>query len=349
MAEITYLLGAGASCGALPVVSDMYQKIGEAIAWFDLAHRQAFPRFSQHGAILLPKNAEKEDAELAKITSDLNWLKEICNTRKNFSVDTYARKLEISGNHSEYIKLKNILAFYFTLEQRRNLPDVRYDNFWASILKSRKEFPDNIKIISWNYDFQLELTYQDFFGHQSLKVAREALNLSSLETDMFDLRDSSKFGIFKLNGSATFNSNTVENRETSYFIDQFTELSIEDFIPRLIEVYNSLCTKPKVYKNHLSFAWEHKTNSDFFAQLKDAVKNTEILVVIGYSFPFFNRNIDRMIINDFMSKFKLNKVYFQAPDAEDLRERFLAINDTIDQRNLVLRKDLMQFTLPNEV
>jgi hypothetical protein len=45
----------------------------------------------------------------------------------------------------------------------------------------------------------------------------------------------------------------------------------------------------------------------------------------------------------------LKKVYFQAPDAEDLRERFLAINDKLDPNNLILRKDIKQFTLPNEL
>jgi hypothetical protein len=45
----------------------------------------------------------------------------------------------------------------------------------------------------------------------------------------------------------------------------------------------------------------------------------------------------------------LKKVYFQAPDAEDIRERFLAINDGVPPENLVLRKDVKQFTLPNEL
>ena len=98
----------------------------------------------------------------------------------------------------------------------------------------------------------------------------------------------------------------------------------------------------------MSFAWEHQTESPFFNHLKAAVKNTEILVVIGYSFPFFNRDIDKLILKEFMGS-SLKKVYFQAPDAEDLRERFLAINDRIDPTNLVLRKDIKQFTLPNEL
>ena len=210
------------------------------------------------------------------------------------------------------------MSLYFTLEQRRKLPDVRYDNFWASILKSRTEFPSNIRIISWNYDFQLELTYQDFFGHDSLKVARETLNVTSQETDFVHFRNTDQFGIFKLNGSATFNTNSIENRETNYLIDKFQTSTIEDFIIGVVEKYDKLCSLPRVHINHLTFAWEHQKDSKFYAHLKESICNTGILVVIGYSFPFFNRDIDKLVLNEFMGE-KLRKVYFQAPDAEDLR------------------------------
>lgn len=349
MAEITYLLGAGASCNALPVVNDMYDKIQQAIKWFELVHHQIHPRFSQHGQILVSKETEKEDGELKRIIADLQWLKEICNTSKNFSVDTFARKLDLSGRNEDYIKLKNILSFYFTLEQRRNLPDVRYDNFWASILKSRDRFPNNVKIISWNYDFQLELTYDGFSEYNSLKRAREILNILGQESELINSGNTNKFGIFKLNGSATFNIYKTYDRDTSYIIDNFKSSNIDNFITKLVETYENMCKEPNTYKNHLSFAWEHKTDNPFYQRLKESIQNTEVLVVIGYSFPFFNRDIDKLIINDFMSKEKLKKVYFQAPDAEDLRERFLAINDKVPIENLLLRKDIKQFTLPNEL
>lgn len=349
MAEITYLLGAGASCNALPMVNNMAEKINATIEWFQFTHYTVYPRYTLlNGINLLRTGLEKEESELKRIIADLMWLKEICDTTKNFSVDTYARKLSISQKIDEYIRLKNVLSLYFTLEQRRNLPDVRYDNFWASILKSRTEFPSNIRIISWNYDFQLELTYQDFFGHDSLKVARETLNVTSQESDFVHFRNPDQFGIFKLNGSATFNANSIENRETSYLIDKFQSSTIEDFITGVVGKYDKLCSTPRVHINHLTFAWEHKKVSKFYAHLKESICNTEILVVIGYSFPFFNRDIDKLILNEFMGE-KLRKVYFQAPDAEDLRERFLAINDQIDSNNLVLRKDIKQFTLPNEL
>ena len=46
---------------------------------------------------------------------------------------------------------------------------------------------------------------------------------------------------------------------------------------------------------------------------------------------------------------KLKKVYFQAPDADSLKERFLSIREDIPANMLVSRFDTKQFLLPNEL
>jgi hypothetical protein len=341
MAEITYLLGAGASYGTLPLVNQMHSNIINTIKWFEDEYKNAHPRLSHLGKPIEPRGIER----LKNIFLDLEWLREMCDISNNISVDTFARKLKLSENKNEYDRLKNILSFYFTIEQKRNKPNARYGNFWASILKSRFEFPENIKIISWNYDFQLELTYQEFSRTDSLKAASKALNISSLETKRFNTDKKKCFEIFKLNGSATFSSKQVG--EPNYWVDNFREQPIDEFIESLIESYKIYSSNKDDMINHLSFAWDHQTDNAFYQNLKESVSNTEILVVIGYSFPFFNKDIDKLILNEFMGK-SLKKVYFQAPDAEDLRERFLAINND-ESLELVLRTDPRQFTLPNEL
>ena len=130
----------------------------------------------------------------------------------------------------------------------------------------------------------------------------------------------------------------------SYVVDKFKTENIKDFYKELTNIYHKFYLKNNElkdnFKNHLSFAWEHDTNSSFYKQLKNAVSDTEILVVIGYSFPFFNRKIDKLILEDFMGN-SLRKVYFQATDAENLKERFLSINNKIKDVELVLRKDIL--------
>ena len=96
----------------------------------------------------------------------------------------------------------------------------------------------------------------------------------------------------------------------------------------------------------ISFAWEEENErSGIIQKARQDVSETNILVVIGYSFPFFNRIIDRDIIRGMN---KLEKVYFQAPDANDIKERFLAIRDDIAPDKLLTRFDVKQFVFPNE-
>ena len=52
--------------------------------------------------------------------------------------------------------------------------------------------------------------------------------------------------------------------------------------------------------NLLTFAWESQNHQRFSNSLelsKEIIKGSEILVVIGYSFPFFNREIDKEIFH----------------------------------------------------
>ncbi|PSR03910.1 MAG: hypothetical protein BRD50_04955 [Bacteroidetes bacterium SW_11_45_7] len=54
------------------------------------------------------------------------------------------------------------------------------------------------------------------------------------------------------------------------------------------------------------------------------VRNNEILILIGYSFPFFNRKVDREIFNELKSSGVFKKIYFQDLNnsGEFLRSQF---------------------------
>ncbi len=175
-----------------------------------------------------------------------------------------------------------------------------------------------------------------------------------------DLRhfERDEFAIFKLNGSAKALKKYNNRTFTNYLIDDFDFPDKNDEGNRK-KLFNNLFgilgaveidemkNKDENLITALTFAWEHQINHEYYTKIRDSIMDTEILVVIGYSFPFFNRKIDKLIINDYMPH--LEKVYFQAPDAENLRERFLAITDRIQSTNLILRKDENQFTFPNEL
>jgi hypothetical protein len=55
---------------------------------------------------------------------------------------------------------------------------------------------------------------------------------------------------------------------------------------------------------------------------------------------------DREIIRNMTN---LRKIYFQAPDAHNLQERFFSIREDIKVDKLINRFDIDQFLIPNEL
>ncbi|MCH5332058.1 MAG: hypothetical protein J1E33_06615, partial [Alistipes sp.] len=101
------------------------------------------------------------------------------------------------------------------------------------------------------------------------------------------------------------------------------------------------------FMTRLSFAWENAKDDVFMDSVCRTIINAEILVVIGYSFPFFNREIDRRIVSAMP---KLKTVYIQDPYASNVQENFKAVLYPNNyQINYELRTNVAQFVLPNEL
>ena len=73
---------------------------------------------------------------------------------------------------------------------------------------------------------------------------------------------------------------------------------------------------------------------------------TIIMVVIGYSFPFFNREVDKQVLNALKQQPSFRKIYFQNPvlSGEQLKAQF-ELDDTI---GIVHVKDVDNFYIPFE-
>jgi hypothetical protein len=113
-------------------------------------------------------------------------------------------------------------------------------------------------------------------------------------------------------------------------------------LERILGVYHEMQILPGL-KSALSFAWE-KQDEDIIDFAVTETKDTEVLVFIGYSMPYFNREIDRKIIRNMQN---LKKVYFQSPESESLKDRFKTVRNDIEE--LISVNDLKQFYLPGEL
>jgi hypothetical protein len=339
--KITYLFGAGASKNSIPITEGLIESMNEELRNF----RDNFTSIlnevktaTSHPHISDPEKGEKI---FKQFLSDFELI--INSSRTHQSIDTFAKKLHIQKNHDTLNKLKTILSLYFIIVQSRKYADVRYDSFFASILEeNHSTFPKNLKILSWNYDYQIEKAHSVYSGDPRIESCIRSLNIFS-KNSLNDSFDSDKFGIIKLNGTAAFMLHSENNKPHLYF--DFVDAPLNSSLTsEILANYVSLqITRKDEFIPALSFAWEDRE-----AIVKKAIeftKSTEILVVIGYSFPFFNRFIDRDIIRAMKN---LKKVYFQAPDAGNLKERFLAIRDDIEDKNLEPRNDIKQFVFPNE-
>lgn len=334
MSKIVYLFGAGASAQALPVVNKMPASLNQLIN--DLL-KPEFRRlnFEKFGSIKGLEGISPSDL-YNEIISDFRWL--LDNMQNHASVDTFAKKLYIKDNFDDLRRLKISLTAFFVIKQLINKPDIRYDTFFASIHDTASKFPDHLRILSWNYDQQFELSYFDYIPTDGINSIQKILNINQR---MGNNPYNQGFGIYKLNGGT--NIYWDSGRKQRHFVDyQDNDFNVQSFSKIL---YNYGVVKNDTRANtNLSFAWESEGKDDMIEAVINETEDADVLVVIGYSFPFFNREIDRKILRNMKS---LETVYFQDLSPNVLKQRFKAIRQ--DTLNLIEYDDIGQFLLPNEM
>ena len=318
MNNITYLLGAGASFEALPIVDKIPERLDSFANQFKLNSLEWLLENQQRSRISEKYILDITDVDIQKrkydtikkFHRDILWLKE--ESEKHTSIDTFAKKLYLQGGNG-LKKLKYILSCFFLYEQTLNF-DKRYDAFFASILDDLSQLPDNLKILSWNYDSQLEIAFNNF-ANSTIENTREKLNIFSKGIKNFENEKNSEFSVFKVNGTTSVSSKDNE------IYDLILDFDVNDknLVSSFLELYESRILFNK-HEPNMSFAWENfNLQSDFYKNLNKSISNTDILIVIGYSFPFFNRKVDEFILNSMPN---LKKIYVQDPYyADDIIEK----------------------------
>ena len=295
--QITYILGAGASANALPTIKKNSKADIESLT-IQLKHF-----IEQQTSAFLTRNSEWD-------YRNIEALKEIADKCVEFGTpDLYAKYLLEIGDDSSYHQLKTLLSIYFShIQEIEQKFDYRALSFLTTISEN-KRIPKNIKLISWNYDSQIEIAAKRLRPLKS-NVSNKIKGFTCWpNTREGEERNSGQPFLLHLNGVA---GAVYSERDFYEPINQH-----HDFAP-----YEN--------KEHLlSFAWEDETTSEkrIFTSQRLSVaceiaKETDILVVIGYSFPFFNRKLDKEIIK--AMKGTLKKIYFQDPysNGSQLRGQF---------------------------
>ena len=288
--KITYLFGAGASFGILPIVKEF---------------NEGFVKFAKDFNLNMTSAEQSLRNEFIKIAEEV---------KAHSSVDTYARVLFLSGQREKLRMLKFFLSIYFHFQQRMKGVNLRYDLFFGAIMGGNSgdpRLPKNVRILSWNYDSQFELSAAKFYKSSTAIESRGRLPIyPKLDGTTMMNYFYEGFLIHKINGSADL--------QISYDDKVFPGLSIPindqgSTIWTDVEVVKYLKYFSEGGRQSLfAYSWEENTVMDYYrAEAIKSVVGSESLVVVGYSFPTFNRGIDKQILWSVTES--LRKIYIQAP------------------------------------
>ncbi|MFO0452138.1 MAG: hypothetical protein ACK52I_26385 [Pseudomonadota bacterium] len=316
MTKIAYLIGAGASARTLPVVQGMADAGMELLARLNDMPTQSLG--SSKPSVQNCKNVIGEIIALCKSSA---------------SIDTHAKILSDSREFAALEDLKQKLVLYFSLLEVAGGVDNRYENFFAGI-SHYGVMPQNMSILSWNYDLQIETAMSRFLKSSSFVDIRKSLgfvdfsNASSFAPNEFNL--------VKLNGSACFHIHTGNEHATPI------PLNVSDQNQGLIDVCMNYYKLKDIHQaTNLRFAWED-TSKEFMSVLIEKLERVHTLVVIGYSFPSFNRSIDKRILAK-LNPFKVILQYPKLTGAELFVREVLKGNSKLE---VVPDNDVEQFHIP---
>lgn len=334
MGRILYLLGAGASAKAMPVNDKMETRIRDQ---YDLL-----------GGIKSVMGSTDADAKnMGEYLSDLHFIWE--GARDHASIDTFAKKLFLKGQTEQLKILKCALSTFLALEHiRKKIPDPRYDSFFASIIeRSYMNLPTDFTILTWNYDQQIEASYSEF-ADESIEGSKTILNCISKYTNSAFSAVDDKFSVIKLNGDISVRikgSNNYKHLINPEKKDGFDK----DVYISVLRIWREM-RSDEIFESNISFAWEDDANAKhrILEIAKPAVEDAEIIIIIGYSFPLFNRAVDRELFNMIQNP---QEIYIQSEtieSAKGLCDRFwkmLAIDAGFEPQPIV---DDKQFFIPLE-
>lgn len=349
MVELTYILGAGASYQSFPVVKTFTNRYEKFLRYlrsvfddnrFDMAKRERFRQLYEVALYLLSAFESHQ------------------------SFDTYFKKLFHTAKNESIIEAKKVLNIYFLWEHlskiepkpknssnegsnsfwKQSKIDTRYDALIAGLLKPEFASTEpycNINFITWNYDLNLLCCLKNYYAPDT-KFEDFISNIQKRE-NLWVIQN--KISIINLNGY--FYSNSLNKYSD---IDEITE----DFIHEIIDnkISNGFLEKGKkdIDAELIKFAWEGSQNIVDLAKQK--IETSDTIIVIGYTFPLYNRRIDLRYFDN-QEILSEKHIIIQDPNAAKIKSTLLeswGYNDNLGfADNITIKEDCDYFYVPSSI
>lgn len=297
MPGITYYMGAGASCESMPLVKTFRERFELFMNFVD-----SFPQ------------SENRDKFGDLSYSFLDELK------KHISFDTFFKKLFHKRAEKSIQLYKNVLLIYFIFEHlvddeyldtRPRIPKVssiekRYDALIAGLLQpynSSTKFYNTVNFITWNYDLILLNTLKSFFFNE---IGLDELIKGQMRFGkILDIQDQGL--LIHMNG--------LIYHDKLSDIKTYPKKDLVQFLGSLMEGYYETDSMLSEFSKKICFAWETLDSVKDISEdivINEARKVLEVsdcIVIIGYSFPLYNRVVDQYLFSQDLLERK--KVYIQ--------------------------------------
>lgn len=218
----------------------------------------------------------------------------------------------------------------------------------ALLLGDGLKLNPRVKVISWNYDFQVELALARYCKAGALDQMHDRFGIYPGVSENTIHADN--FFMTHLNGIAG------QERRGSAFFPWYRGFAgfYPGWLAGVFEAYGDTGVAGSNFRagfvERLTFAWEgSEVAQQSVALAVSALKDADVLVVIGYSFPAFNRLIDQSLMEVFSdSGTEKRKLVIQNPSMQegDVKNMF-----ELDWKNITVVMDTNrdQYHLPNEL
>lgn len=352
--KVVYWLGAGASRHALPIVNDMPAAFEAQAKFIELV------KFDP------PINREH-------IKHYSGYLQRMARWAKQFgTIDTYARSLYLLGQNEALAQLKLHLSLYFTIEQalpllsgderesfgvrywKRDRIDTRYMGWLALVMDRVNGLNARVNIISWNYDLQLEHAIALYQGLDNMgKLACNHRFSSYPLGTSIELSGMKHPSLVHLNGIAGLSQQSFPYKRLFDGIGGL-EVPFRDFISALLEQYfqylHSSVDSLLASFRPFTFSWEDDEQAKTgLAYAKMMLAEATVLVIIGYSFPSFNRKNDKEIFSGFLDgDYRSKRIVIQNEYIEPSTFKEM-VGQRSEPPKIRQERNLDQFYVPKEL